>query len=100
MLTGKHNTAIERRLNWMAEHGDRTAALLIAEQHRTAERSAKRTDELRSSLASRVGGAGLLDRDELACRCLREIDRPQSLSHGPAQHLAVPPGDTSLDLGG
>jgi len=71
-LSDTHDTAVERQLTWLADHGDRTATLLIAEQHRGTERSAIQTDELRSSLAGHGhDDAGLLERDDLARKHLR-----------------------------
>jgi Ti-type conjugative transfer relaxase TraA len=99
-LNATHDTAIERQLTWLAEHGDRTAALLIAEQHRTAGQSAIQTDELRSSLADRSDNdGGLLERDGLASRHLRAIGLDRARSRGPAENLAIPRGDAGLDLG-
>jgi len=95
---GHHDTAVERQLTWLAEHGDRAATVLIAEQHRGTERSAINTDELRSSLAGRGhDNAGLLDRDDLVRNHVRDIDRAQARSRGPAD-LATPLDDLGPDL--
>jgi Ti-type conjugative transfer relaxase TraA len=97
-LHGTHAASIERQLTWLAEHGDRTATLLIAEQHRETERSAIQTDELRSSLADRGhDDAGPLERDDLAREHLRDIDHANARSRGPAD-LATPRDGLDLDL--
>ncbi len=97
-LSGTHDTAVERQLTWLAEHGDRTATLLIAEQHRATERSAIQTDGLRSSLAGRShDDPGLLERDQLARQHLQDIDRAQAQSRGPAD-LATPRDGLDLEL--
>jgi len=97
-LSGIHHTAVERQLTWLAEHGDRTASLLIADQHRETAQSAMQTDVLRSSLAGRGhDAAGLLQRDDLAREHLRDISQAQARSPGPAD-LATPRDDFGLDL--
>lgn len=99
-LSDTHDTAVERQLTWLAEHGDRTAALLIAEQHRTAKRSTVRTDELRSSVAERDdSAASLLERDDRARDHLRTLGRAPTRSLGRAGDLAIPQVDVGLDIG-